>query len=110
LQIIDEYRPKRILEIGAGSGYLGRRLKDKGIWISGIDLVGSGYRDYGEFFCENIDQFDWDRLSGHFDLVCLMDVLEHLKEPEKLLLQLRNNPKLEGAVFVVSVPNVAFFR
>lgn len=110
LKIIEEYKPKRILEIGSGAGYLSQKLKDKGIWLTGIDLLQPENNYYDEFFCENIEQFDWNKINGeHFDMVCLMDVLEHLKEPEKLLLQLRGNSKLEEAVFVMSVPNVAFF-
>jgi len=110
LKIIEAYKPKRILDIASGFGYLGQRLKGKDIWLSGIDLLPQANKNYDEFFCENIEQFDWNKISGqHFDMVCLMDILEHLKEPEKLLLALRNNPKLEDAIFVISVPNVAFF-
>jgi len=109
LKIIDKYQPKRILDIASGSGFLGQRLRGKDIWITGIDVLAHSNDGYSEFFYENIEDFAWDRISGKFDMVCLMDALEHLKEPEKLLLNLRNNPKLEDAVFVISVPNVAFF-
>lgn len=110
LELIDTYKPKRILEIASGPGYLGEKLKDEDIRITGIDLHAPGNTYYDKFFCENVEQFDWSKLEGeHFDIVCLMDILEHLKEPEKLLLALRNNPKLENAIFIMSVPNVAFF-
>lgn len=110
LETIKAHKPKRILEIASGAGYLGERLKNENIWLTGIDLFPPGNKCYNEFFCENIEQFDWDRIEGeHFDMVCLMDILEHLKEPEKLLLRLRSSPKLEDAMFVISVPNVAFF-
>jgi len=109
-ETIKKYNPKRVLEISCGPGYLGEKLKDKGVWITGIDKQPVGNDFYNEFFCENIEQFDWSKLSSdNFDLVCLLDILEHLKEPEKLLLSLRNNPKFENAQFVISVPNVAFF-
>lgn len=110
LKIIESYKPRRILEIGSGAGYLGEKLKDRGIWLTGIDLFPPVNKHYNEFFCENTEQFDWERISpGDFDMVLLMDVLEHLKDPEKLLLSLKSNPCLENAVFVISVPNVAFF-
>lgn len=110
LEIIKTYKPKRILEIGSGAGYLGERLKNDNIWFTGIDLFPPQNKYYKAFFCENIEQFDWNKIQGdRFDMVCLMDILEHLKEPEKLLLKLRNNPLLEDALFIVSVPNVAFF-
>lgn len=110
LKIIKDYKAKKILEIGSGAGYLGEKLKNENIRLTGIDLYPPQNTFYQDFFCDNIEQFDWKKLSGdNFDLVCLMDVLEHLKDPEKLLLALRNNPKLENAIFIMSVPNVTFF-
>ena len=110
LEIIKTYKPKRILEIASGAGYLGEKLQNENIWLTGIDLFPLQNKYYQEFFCENIEQFDWNKIQGdRFDIVCLMDILEHLKEPEKLLLKLRSNPRLENALFVISVPNVAFF-
>ncbi|MDD5071068.1 MAG: methyltransferase domain-containing protein, partial [Candidatus Omnitrophica bacterium] len=91
-------------------GYLGEKLKDQGISLTGIDLHYPQNDNYDKFYCENLEQFDWGKLdSDGYDMVCLMDILEHLKEPEKLLLALRNNSKLENAIFILSVPNVAFF-
>lgn len=110
LKTIKENKPRRILEIGSGPGYLGKELKNEDISITGIDLHCPINDHYDKFFCENIEQFDWEKLGNDdFDMVCLMDILEHLKEPEKLLLALRNNRKFENAQFVISVPNVAFF-
>lgn len=110
LKTIELYDPKRILEISSNKGYLAERLKGKNKIITGIDLFPPANNYYKQFFCEDVEQFDWDKIQGEpYDMVCLMDILEHLKEPEKLLLKLRSNPTLENAVFVLSVPNVAFF-
>lgn len=110
LKMIKELKAKRILEIGSGAGYLGEKLKDENIRLTGIDLHDLQSAFYQDFFCENIEQFDWKKLGkDNFDMVCLMDILEHLKEPEKLLLALRSDPRLENAAFVISVPNIAFF-
>ena len=109
-EIIKSYRPKRILEIASGAGFLGEMVKDEGIQVTGIDLFPPQKQYYQRFFCEDIENFDWNKLHGErFDMVCLMDILEHLREPEKLLLKLRSNPMLENALFVMSIPNVAFF-
>lgn len=110
LEIIKSYKPKRILEIASGAGFLGEMLKGDNIQVAGIDLFPPQNEHYQEFFCEDIENFDWGKLGGgRFDMVCLMDILEHLREPEKLLLKLRGNPVIENALFVMSVPNVAFF-
>lgn len=110
LEAIESYKPKKILEIGSGPGHLGTALKDKQIWLTGIDLFPPQHGYYKEFYCEDIEYFDFSKIQGGpFDMVCLMDVLEHLREPENLLLKLRNNSLLENALFVISVPNIAFF-
>lgn len=110
LKVIDAYQPKRILEIGSGDGFLGAAIKERHIDLAGIDLVPPQNGHYSRFYREDAERFDFARLEGKsFDMVCLMDVLEHLREPETLLLRLRKNASFENAVFVVSVPNIAFF-
>lgn len=110
LEIIKSCKPKRILEIASGAGFLGETLKDEDVQVVGIDLFPPQNKYYQEFFCCDIENFDWNKLIGErFDMVCLMDILEHLREPEKLLLKLRSNPIAENALFVISVPNIAFF-
>lgn len=110
LQAIRQYNPKRILELGSGPGYLAQTLHDDTIHVTGIDISHPKNNNYKEFFCDDIELFDWSRINNKpFDMVCLMDIMEHLKEPELLLLRLRSCPFSEQAVFVFSVPNIAFF-
>lgn len=109
LKTIKALKPKRILEIGSGAGYLGNVLAGSGIMITGIDLFPPQNNCYKEVYCRDIEEFNWGELNGEqFDLVCLMDTLEHLREPESLLIKLRSHPLLENALFIISVPNIAF--
>jgi hypothetical protein len=57
---------------------------------------------------------DFDREEIPFSLeeyeyILLLDILEHLSYPEKLLDEIRRKVHMKNIVVVVSVPNVAFF-
>ncbi len=44
-----------------------------------------------------------------FECVLLMDVIEHLRNPEEFLSRLRQWEQLQNARFIITTPNVAFF-
>jgi SAM-dependent methyltransferase len=95
----------KAIEIGAGVGYLTRRLKDAGYQIIGIE-PGRGYAKYWEKYGVNIlnDFFPTPHLTGRFDLICSYAVLEHIAEPSKFLRDVRNQLAPEG-VAIFSVPD-----
>jgi 2-polyprenyl-3-methyl-5-hydroxy-6-metoxy-1,4-benzoquinol methylase len=104
-----------VLDIGCGSGALGGKLKSinpKAI-VYGIDVS-----QRAEQRASNVlDRFDLVDLDNEelpdyglkFDLIILADILEHLKRPDLLMLQLRRHLTDEGSI-LVSLPNVAHFH
>jgi len=103
-----------VLDIGCGSGALGAKLKtiNQRAIVYGIDASQSA----AQRASSALDQFDLLDLDnqelpgyGHrFDLVILADVLEHLKRPDLLMLQLHRHLEHNGSV-LVSIPNVAHY-
>ena len=95
----------KAIEIGAGVGYLTRRLKDSGLQITGIE-PGRGYAAHWEKNGVEIvnDFFPTSRVTGFFDLICSYAVLEHITEPVKFLRDVRDHLAPEG-VAVFSVPD-----
>ncbi len=93
------------IEIGAGVGYLTRRLKDAGLQIIGIE-PGRGYAPHWDKYGVEVvnDFFPSPRVSGVFDLICSYAVLEHIAEPVKFLKDVRDHLAPEG-VAVFSVPD-----
>ena len=93
------------IEIGAGVGYLTRRLKEAGLRIVGIE-PGCGYAAYWEKNGVEIvnDFFPTSRVTGRFDLICSYAVLEHITEPAEFLKDVRNHLASDG-VAVFSVPD-----
>ena len=101
---------RRILELGAASGYMTRALKDRGNHITAIE--------YDDEAAEDLKQIaDWtivgdlndpavlSDVSGPFDTVLAGDVLEHLLDPRAVLQSAVSKLAPDGAV-VISVPNV----
>lgn len=103
----------QILDVGCSNGALGRSLKavQLGRMVSGIEFdaqfaaEAAQHLDY--VVHADINELDWDvKFAGRdFDCIIFADVLEHIVEPAKCLLQARRHLKPGGCV-VVSLPNV----
>jgi methionine biosynthesis protein MetW len=100
----------KVLDVGCGSGVLAKVLEDaSGAEFLGIEpdatraarAVARGLKvRVGYLTAETV------REIGLFDIVLFADVLEHLPNPQSMLLVARQALKPGGAV-IVSVPNVA---
>ncbi len=104
---------QRVLELGCSSGYLSQYLKeDLDCNIVGVDIDGDALQQAARF-CEqtviaDLDNNAWltDIKGLQFDVVLCADVLEHLKDPARMLKSLK--PFLHAqSVLLVSLPNVA---
>ena len=107
-------RPERILDIGCGRGGVTRELKRRypGAQSIGLDLYLDPAHDYATLF-DDFAQVDLERDPlpveiGSFDLVLLLDVLEHLRDPEMLLAKVAGAAK-NGCHFLVSLPNFHYY-
>ncbi len=103
-------RPGRVLDLGCAGGLLGAELRERGHVVTGVD----GSPPPGA--ADNLDRLvvaDLDAglpddvaEDGPFDVVLAVDVLEHLRDPARLLRQLHKVTSAE-TVLVSSVPNIA---
>lgn len=111
LRIVERARPGRVLDIGCGTGHVARECRERvGATVIGVDR--------GECDPANVDRFHRVDLETdpvpvdvfEQDVVLLLDVIEHLAEPERFLLSLRHAARSDrpAPLFVVSTPNVAF--
>jgi GT2 family glycosyltransferase/SAM-dependent methyltransferase len=106
---------RRVLDVGCGAGAVGAALKAErdGIEVVGIEL----FPDAAAAARERLDaviEADLDTLTqlpypaGAFDAIVFADVLEHLRDPHRLLRVLRRYLADDGTV-VCSLPNVKHF-
>lgn len=95
----------RALEIGAGVGYITRRLLDAGWTAMGIE-PGRGYAEHWKRYGVPVvnDYFPSTQAPGPFDLVCSYAVIEHILDPVEFLANVRSH-LAPGGVAVFSVPD-----
>ncbi len=103
---------RRVLDVGCSTGYLARVLRDRGNRVSGVEIDPEAARA-AEPVLEQLVVGDLESAellgrfeAGSFDVVVFADVLEHLRDPVRVL---RDAIPLlaPGGSVVVSLPNVA---
>jgi SAM-dependent methyltransferase len=101
-----DFTGKVMLDIGSGSGKLVNYLRGKGLTIKGIEyskpLFEKYLKDKDYFFNCSIDTFS-ETDKGPYDIVTLMDVLEHVEYPGKFI---ENISKIQtaGGVLIIEIP------
>lgn len=95
--------------MGAADGFLAERFTERGYEVTCIE-GDPGLAALAASKCRAVMVADLDRdnpeLEGPFDVIVYGDVLEHLRDPLRVILQLNRHLSPDGVV-IVSVPNVA---
>lgn len=104
----------RVLDLGTGSGALGRLLRqERHCRVDGVTLNAAerdAARDgYDRIEVLNLEDPGWEAHfeRSHYDCIVCADVLEHLREPEPVLQACQRLLRPDGWL-LASVPNVAY--
>jgi len=105
---------KTILDVGCGTGALGKHLKNNGVnEIIGIEIFPEAAREAMKVLdCViegNIENLVLPFETKYFDCIVCADVLEHLVDPWETVGKLKKFLK-PGGTIVASIPNVGFHR
>jgi SAM-dependent methyltransferase len=98
----------KVLDVGAGGGIFLNLLKELGIESVGIEPSVQLARVGREMFGVNLKEGTLKQTPypyGHFDLVTLLEVIEHLENPRKEIQLVKKYLKAKGMVFLVT-PNI----
>lgn len=97
---------KRVLDVGCASGYLAGILAQRGYQVTGIERPGGS----GDQFPNEVTLIEADLdngvppLKGKFSFVICGDILEHLREPARVLRQIAQVLDVDGCL-IASLPN-----
>jgi 2-polyprenyl-3-methyl-5-hydroxy-6-metoxy-1,4-benzoquinol methylase len=107
--------PGSVLDVGCGEGVVTERLAQRlaAAHVLGVDADDEGLRaEWRARSAPNLDfgsasAYDLEFADGSFDLVCGMEVLEHLEHPHDALAELR---RVARRALLLSVPNEPAWR
>ncbi len=112
--LVDQVAPKTVLEVGCGEGYMLEVLAEArpGLDLTGIDISEPAIADAKARLGDRADlrvedARDLSASGQQYDLVVMLEVLEHIPNPGQML------PVLEGLTrgpLLLSVPWEPFFR
>ncbi len=99
----------RVLDVGSAAGFFLKAAKDAGWDACGIEpnkwMVNWGNKQYGlRMQPGTLEGAGFEK--NYFDIVTLWDVLEHVADPKKTLLQV-NGVLKKGGVVAVNFPNIS---
>ena len=85
---------KKLLDVGCGGGLLSEAMAQRGAYVTGIDM-GSAPLDVGRMHATQSQlEIDYKQTtaeqhasehSEHYDIVCSLEMLEHVPDPESVI-------------------------
>jgi SAM-dependent methyltransferase len=113
LDLLGRYRrPGDLLDVGSHCGFFLRRARARGWRAKGVEPSPStaelARREFGLDVTTGTLQ-EANFRDGSFDAVTLVDVFEHIGDPQNLLAEVRRVLRPDG-VLLIKVPNVRYAR
>ncbi|OGG12676.1 hypothetical protein A3D77_04125 [Candidatus Gottesmanbacteria bacterium RIFCSPHIGHO2_02_FULL_39_11] len=102
----------KVLDLGCATGYFDRELIKKDCEVYGVDVDAESVKE-AKKYCRKTAVLDLERTKrfpfgkNSFDYILMLDLIEHLKNPENLLITSKKYLKKEGKI-IISTPNIAF--
>ena len=108
---IEAARPgERVLDVGCGQGYVAREIAAKGCHVTGMDQYVPDTGAAGiDFIRWNLDRPEFPVNVSGFDQIMMLDIIEHLKQPEQFMDELRFAAVCKRPEVIITTANIGFF-
>jgi 2-polyprenyl-3-methyl-5-hydroxy-6-metoxy-1,4-benzoquinol methylase len=109
---IEAVRPgAEVIDIGCGRGYVAQELAKKAKRVTGVDqyVPAQSPDPKIEFYQWNLDRDEFPVDLSEYDQVFLLDIIEHLKEPEVFMEELRHAVVRKRPEIILTTANIGFF-
>ena len=103
IELVQEIRPKSILEIGCGAGEFLQKISSSVEFSLGLDFNEAALASARKKGL-NVSNENIQNLKGNFDMIVLFEVLEHLESPYNIMKAIESKLNPEG-VLIIAVPN-----
>lgn len=106
LDLVPDDRPRRVLDVGCGPGWVAAELRRRGHHVTGVDAVAAdGVADRTDRFVQaDLNEGLPPEVGDGYDVVIAADVIEHVRDPDVLLAGLADRMSRDGQI-LASVPN-----
>ena len=101
----------RVLDIGCGRGFVAELMAEKAAHVTGVDQYAPEKSGKA-----NVEYRKWDIEAGpvpvdvsDYDQVFMLDIIEHLKDPEAFMEMLRAKAVHKRPEVILTTANIAFF-
>ena len=113
---LDRIRPgMQVLDIGSGPGYITEHITGRGASVVSLDKhIHPLLKEKSVRTIEgDLEEYEWQPEDTDVDVVLMLDIIEHLRRPENLLMDLRTSCMKKGdkhnPEFIITTPNIAFW-
>ena len=109
---LDRVQPgTTVLDIGCGPGLMAEQLAAKNVKTISIDrqVQDNARQNSWKWLEVDLQQYDFADDFGEVDYVLLLDVIEHMKSPERLLQLLRERYSRSCPEVLITTGNIGFF-
>jgi glycosyltransferase involved in cell wall biosynthesis len=97
----------KVLDIGGGSGLLARELTRKGCQVCIVDRYEPVHKEPGITYQVRDLDLSCPDVKG-FSHILMLDIIEHIGNPEGLMDQIRSQFTHEKQQLIMATPNIAF--
>lgn len=107
LELINTYsKPGNLLDIGCGTGYFLKKCQENGWRITGTEPDNGARQKAKDLTAKEIyGNIDEIKAIKEFNVITLWHVLEHIHDPVKALVKIKELLKDEGTL-IIAVPNL----
>ena len=109
IKLIDN-KPKRVLDVGCGDGWVGALIKKEfGSEVHGMDILDKALikaKKNGLITKKfDLSKSKWPYKNNYFDLIIAGDIIEHIYDTDNFVKECRRVLK-KGGKLIVSIPNI----
>ena len=108
-ELLEKYSTGNILDLGCGDGTHAKSVDDLGVGdVFGIDLSGyiidKAKNKYPDVNFKKASAYELPYDDNFFDFIYSIDIIEHLKTPEKMLKEVKRVLRKDG-ICIIQTPN-----